>query len=112
MGQWINLGTKQISVTVVGQAQPGRFSVSVSPTQVRTGGTVNVNVTVQNPNPFSTQFSINVQLFGSRQSKTITVRAGSSGTATFTFTAPTTPGPYQGAVQVSMYVPDYYNPPI
>lgn len=74
MGQWIDLGTKSIGVTVVGQAQPGSFSVSVSPTQVSPGGTVNVNVTVQNPNPFST---------------------GSSGTATFTFTAPTTPGTYR-----------------
>ena len=109
---WVEVGRKSFSVSVKGVAQKGSFSVSVNPTTVQAGGTVTVTVTVSNPNPFGTKFAITVDLFGKRQNKTVTVSAGGSGRADFTFTAPSQPGTYTGSVYVTMYVPPDYNPPM
>ena len=109
---WVEIGRKSFSISVKGGAQKGSFDVFVNPTTVQVGGAVKVVVKVQNPNPFSTQFAITVDLFGSKQSKTITVSAGSSGSVDFTFTAPNQPGTYTGSVLVTMYVPPDYIPPM
>jgi len=112
MTQWVDLGSKSFSVSVQGAAKKGSFDVSVSPQQVQAGGSVSVTVTVSNPNPFDVQAAINATLFGSSQSKTITVSKLSKGSHTFTFTAPSTPGTYTGSVQVSMGIPEGYAIPV
>jgi len=109
---WISLGARSVSVTVQQVAQTGSFDVALSKREVAPGGSVTVTVTVDNPNAFSTKFSIIVKLFGKTQSSTISVGSKSRGSKSFTFTAPTAPGTYSGSVSVSMYVPEGYAVPI
>ena len=109
---WISLGARSVSVTVQQVAQTGSFDVALSKKEVAPGESVTVTVTVDNPNVFSTKFSIIVKLFGKTQSGTISVSSKSRGSKSFTFTAPTAPGTYSGSVSVSMYVPEGYAVPI
>lgn len=109
---WISLGTRSMSVTVKPVAQKGSFDVALNKTAVAPGEPVTVTVTVDNPNPFSANFSIIAKLFGKTQSGTISVGSKGRGSKSFTFTAPTTSGTYTGSVSVSMYVPEDYAVPI
>ena len=109
---WISLGARSVSVTVQQVAQTGSFDVALSKKEVAPGESVTVTVTVDNPNVFSTKFSIIVKLFGKTQSSTISVDSKGRGSKSFTFTTPTASGTYSGSVSVSMYVPEGYAVPI
>ena len=109
---WISLGSRSMSVTVKQVAQRGGFDVTLSKKEVAPGESVTVTVTVDNPNVFSTNFSIIVKLFGKTQSGTISVGSRGRGSKSFTFTAPAASGTYSGSVSVNMYVPEDYAVPI
>ena len=97
-GNWEMIGSDQFTLYVTGSVNPiTDWSVSVNPSTVKPGDSVQVVVTVYSNSTVPVRATVN--LFGQTQTKEGTAPAP----LTFTFTAPTKAGTYTGSIKLEAY---------
>lgn len=105
MATWHEVGTKNVSITVY-PSQPVRsWNVSVSPSEVYEGGTMEIVATIYWEAPGGVQFKLDINAFG----KHLTTNAVAASTSPTTIRVPmTVPKGVTGKQNISVALYAYY----